>query len=515
MLDSLARLSRLERQIDRLLPEQTDEASPWSTAVVLTEYADDPVGFARDLAGYELEIELPDGTVCDYQARIARAVLEHSKVAVRSGHKLGKSLLAVLLAVWWVTTREEGRAVLTASTDRQVKRVLWRELRKLYRRLKKRGFDILPEPALDPGTGCQWDDGREIIGFATKVPENAAGFSGPSQLFVLDEGSGIPTEIYEAFAGNMAGGAKMLACSNPTQPSGWFYEAFHERRQFWRLVHLSCEDSPNYLAGKTIIPGLAERAYVDEVVATYGKDSPFHDVRVAGRFPRQSANAVVGLGLVEAARERWRETLPGDVLDIGVDVARFGDDESVVGARRGLLAYGCLAVHGYDTIQVAGLVRRVIRLLRDGPERVRIKVDVIGYGAGVFDQLVYLRDEGKLGDHVELIAVNVAEKSNDPDEYALLRDELWFGVRHWLADGGAFEGDGKLESELVAPTYGFTRKGAIKVESKDEIRKRLKRSPDRADALALAIYEGRAVPIEEQPPLPDQSRWAGVEGRGF
>lgn len=512
MLESLQRLALLERRIDRWLPPEPAPGQ-LSTDSVLTEYAEDPVGFARDLLGYELEFELPDGERCTYQADIARAVLAHSKVAVRSSHKLGKSLVAVLLAIWWVVTRADSRAVLTAASDRQVRRVLWRELRKMHRRLVKRGIELMPQARLDPATGCQWPDGREIIGFATKLPENAAGFSEANLFFVLDEGSGIPTEIYEAFAGNMAGGAKMLSLSNPTQTSGWFYEAFNVRREFWHTMHLSCQDSPNFRAGKTIVPGLATREYEAEIAAAYGVDSPFYQVRVGGNFPLQVSNAVIGLGLVEAARARWdEEAKTTGVLELGVDVARFGDDDSAVAARRGLKLYTPdwlerrfrsadlrAVVHGYDSKAVAGVVIRVMRALRVPGERVVIKLDAGGgYGGGVADELRAQQEAGELDAAVEIIEVNVAVSSKEPEKYPQLRDELWFNLRWFLHDGGMMAGDARLEAEMIAPLYTMTRLGQFKVESKDDIKARLGRSPDRADAVCLAVYDaGGAVPTYE------------------
>jgi phage terminase large subunit len=508
-----------------------------STESVLHDFAERPVEFIREILGYELEVKLPPGSltfpkkgqregICDYQARIARAVRDHSKVAVRSGHKLGKSLVAVLIAIWWVCTREEGRVVLTAATDRQVKRVLWRELRNVCRRLKRRGINLIPEPKLDPATGCQWADGREIIGFSTKIPENAAGFSGSALLFILDEGSGIPTEIYEAFAGNMAGGAKLLALSNPTQTVGWFFEAFGVRRDFWHLEHLSIEDSPNFRAGFGIVPGLAQKAYADEVAEAYGVESPFYQVRVAGNFPLNVPNAVIGLGMVEAARERWAGSdTAGTTLELGVDVARFGDDDSAVTARRGQRLYSPrwfkdhagleAVVHGYDSKQVSGLVLQCMRALRKPGELVRIKIDAAGgYGGAVADELRAQQAAGEIDEFVEIIEIQVAEASSEPDKYPRLRDELWFGGRKFFNEGGALYNDPKLESELIAPKYSPTAKGQFQVEPKTETKKTLGRSPDRADSALLAIYDGElGFKVVKLPQA--QGRWSESSSRGF
>lgn len=503
----------------------------------LYEYADRPVEFIRDILGYELEIPLPDGTICDYQAKAARAVCANERVTIRSGQKTGKSLLAILLAIWWVCTRDRGECILTSSSDPQVKNVLWKELHEVNRALKRRGVELLPNVPLDPATGCRWDDGRSMRGFATKTPENAAGISGPALFFILDEASGIEAKIAEAFIGNATGGAKVLALSNPTQTSGFFYETFTTRREFWFQIHLTCYDSPNYCSGQRLVPGLATREAVDEMVRAYGDDSPFVAVRVRGDFPTQVANAVIGLGMLEAATARWDtvesgDLLPSGTLDLGVDVARFGDDLSVVTGRRGLVGYSpawIKAQHGieswasgYDSTKVCGLVLLVMRKLRTKGERVRIKLDAAGgYGGAVADRLRELQENGDLDEFVQIIEINVACVSTEPEEFPLLRDEIWFSFREWAQEGGAFFSDPRLESELIAPTYSLTKKAQRKVESKDEIKKRApsNQSPDFADSFLLAIFDGVATPIDsgedDDEFVDDAPRWGNYDGRGY
>jgi phage terminase large subunit len=512
----------------------TSGARLLSTDSILVEYADDPVGFIQGVLGFQLEFTLPDGTVVDYQARLARDVSKHDRVTVRSGQKTGKTLLAVLLAIWWVCTRSGAQCVLTSSSDQQVKNVLWAELHNVNRVLRKRGINLLPDVPLDPATGIRWEDGRAIRGFATRKRENAAGISGPALFFILDEASGIESAIAEAFLGNATGGAKVLALSNPTESAGFFYETFTTRREFWHQVHLSCYDSPNYITGKRLFPGLAERKPVLEMIAAYGIKSPFVEVRVAGNFPTQVANAVIGLGQVEAARKRWGDVEPTGILELGVDVARFGDDDSVVVGRRGLVAYTPAWIeekhgfpawaNGYDSKEVAGLVLKVLRALSAPGERVRVKIDAAGgYGGAVADELREQKRDPKsetftLLEFVTIVEVQVAEASAEPENYPQLRDELWFNGRGWLNDGGTFSPDPRLESELVAPTYSMTRKGQMKVASKDEMKKLLPsgKSPDYADAFLLAIYDGTPGEIDDSSwdDLPPLNRFE-TDSRGF
>lgn len=434
----------------------------------------------------------------DRQAEIIRAIAAHSKVAVRSGHKIGKSTSAAGVALWWYQTRPRAKVVLTSSTDDQIRLILWAELRRLVRVARRPIEGALHE---SHRSGLVAPDGRIVVGIATNQTENMGGFSGAELLFIADEASGIDKAIFEAIEGNRAGGARLLMLGNPTQTSGTFYDAFHDKREFWRTLHVSSEEAVEYQERVRLVPGLATREWVEEKRKDWNgpprdaspddkaewKAAPEWDVRVGGNFPGQSESAVIGLSLVEVAKRRPQVFGAEDRLSVGVDVARYGDDETTVQGRRGNALLPLLALRSLDGPDVAGRVLEYVRMNRREGERPRVKVDVIGVGASVFDVL-------RRSTEVEAVAVNVAEsptakpRQGEPG-FAKLRDQLWFGLRDWLRDGGALLSDPKLEAELVAPRYGFDAQGRYKVEGKDEMKKRLKRSPDRADALALAVYE--------------------------
>ena len=422
---------------------------------------------------------------------------DHDRVSATSGHKTGKSTSFAVLA-WWFTAdplnRPGARCAMTSASQRQVKKILWREVRAMWRRARDRGYDLGPEPALDPETGVQWDDGRELFGFTARDPEKAAGTSGAHLLFLLDEASGIAEEIFEAIEGNRAGGAKIVLASNPTQQSGEFYESHHAKRKFYRSIEISSEEAA---AVNPPIPGLATRAWVNEKREEWREDSPLYQVRVKGRFAAQATDAVIGLGLVLDAIRRGRELAENDVdreddaddagdepLFIGLDVARFGDDETVAAARRGKRLFPMIALpegDGPDTAAALMIALRDSGLLRRG-EIPRVAVDGNGVGASVYDALVR-RDD------VYAVSVNTGERATKPEDFTNLRAELHFRFKAWLRDGGAIPDDARLQSELVAPKYSSDGKNRLKVESKDELRKRLRRSPDRADAAMLSLCE--------------------------
>lgn len=464
---------------------------------LIERWGSDPVRFSDEALGQ---------ASWSKQAEFMRAVASHDRVAVRSGHKTGKSNSFAKLAYWFVLTQgPDARVIMTSAGNRQVKSILWREIKSMHRHARVPIGGTMHD---DPATGLKFADGREIVGFTTKDKEKMAGYSGAKLLFLVDEGSGVPDDIYQAIDGNRAGGAKIAAASNPTQTSGWFYDAFHEKRAFWRGVHLKSTDTPNVTEGRIVIPGLATREWCDEKAAEYGVDSSLYAVRVAGDFPGQGTNAVIGLALVTNATSDWSGTdfaTAAGRLNLGVDVARYGDDESVIQPRRGQVTREPLVLSKHDTVHVAGATREFALDLRRKGERPLVKVDVIGIGAGVAD---ILRQDPEL----EVIDVNVASSPTAQPEsgpgYALLRDQLWFATRDWLKAGGKMPSDTRLETELVAPTYSFDPRGRLKVESKDAIRKRLNRSPDRADALALAVYEPPSTEPAPFEPVVISGRWS-------
>lgn len=450
----------------------------------------DPVIFAREQLGV---------APWSKQEEVLRAAALNSRVAVRSGHKIGKSLLAAILALWWYATKPRARVILTSSSYRQVKEVLWLELKRVFHGARQKLDGSLHD---SPDAGLQALDGRQIIGFSTDSPERMAGISGANLLFIVDEASGFPESVFEAIEGNALGGAHILLLGNPTQPLGTFYQAFTTKRQFWTTFHISSEESPNVVAGKKIIPGLATREDIEQMRAKWGEENPIFQVRVKGNFPSQAEDQVVGLALVEGGSVEWRPPTKDDgPLEIGVDVARYGDDETVIQPRRGRYVYRPTILHSMDTVEVAERVAKLAIELRDKTitrlgkdsatgadveevkfERPRVKVDVIGVGAGVVDTLKHSHK-----DVVEVVPVNVAESATD-ETYFRLRDQLWFAIRDWLKDGGKFATDDMLIEELLAPRYRVEARGQLRVESKDEIKAKIERSPDRADALALAVY---------------------------
>lgn len=538
LLASLARQRLQEIRAKRLAKRAAEQAKaeaakppPPPESERFARYREDPVGFAVHVLGLFLYPR---------QEEILRALCSSKKkrVAVRSGHKCGKSITAVVAALWTACCFPGARVILTAPTGRQVRDVLWKELRDRHRDAK---LPLGGRLAKTPSGGFKYDDGREIIGFSTDKTEGMAGYSGSNVLWIIDEASGFDESIFEAIDGNAQSGARIFIISNPTQTVGFFYDAFHLRAAEWDRFRISSEEAAVYADR---LPGLSRPEEVEKRIARHGRAHPIVRVRVLGEFPSAAADTVVSLHLVELGKEAWKAILaerirvhfgdaaPAEItprvmaravgselgpLEFGVDVARFGDDDTVITPRRGKFLFPQIVVHGYDSNEIAGVVIAAIKDHRIGNERAMVKVDGIGYGSGVVDRL----QQAEAREFCQVVDVNVSVKSDDEESYPNLRSQLWFGVADFLAEGGtlpqsANDEDGMLDAELMTPKYKFDTKGRRVVEPKVEIKKRMNRSPDRADSVALAIYKCGSLSIPAQPkPTGDSGyRWAD-EGRGY
>lgn len=292
------------------------------------------------------------------------------------------------------------------------------------------------------------------------------------RIFVaFDEASAIPDIIWETTEGALTDAETEIlwfAFGNPTRNTGRFRECFGSLKHRWGNRQV---DSRKV--------SITNKKQIDQWIADYGEDSDFVRVRVKGEFPRAAADQFIPGDRVSTAREREAEHLPSDALVLGVDVARFGDDETVICPRRGRDARSIpwTVLKGADTMQVAGRVSEICEQLK--PDAVF--VDEGGLGAGVVDRL------RQLG--IKAMGVNFGSKADGYQTDIRPRNkraEMWSLMRDWLTSG-AIPDDPDLAAQLTGVEYGFTADNSVLLEKKEDMKKRGLSSPDKGDALALTF----------------------------
>lgn len=490
----------------------------------------DPVWFAREILGFH---------AWSKQREILESVRDHEATAVRSSHGVGKTATAAEVVLWFLAAfGPEAIVVTTAPTWRQVKDLLWREIRKAYKRGEGFFGGHITETRLDFAE--EW----YAVGLSTNQPENFQGYHSAHLLFVVDEASGVKQPIFEAAEGFLtAVGARTLLIGNPTQIGGEFHSAFHGSRSLYNTIHVSAFDTPAFTdeaVPEKVLRVLPTRAWVERMKTKYRvtdeqerggagvRLNPVYEVRVLGQFPSQGERAVVPMYEVENAQAREIDLKPPDDADapqpdwprvISCDVARFGDDETVIALRQGLQARIVEVIQGQDTMATAGMLVRYAREnMHSKMGRPIIVVDDAGVGGGVTDRLREIaKEEGESFKVVTFNAANAPAESN-VNEYPNARSELWFEfAEDWLPELD-LDFDEDLLSDLCAPTYDMDSKGRRVVEPKDETKKRLGRSPDRADAITMLfsrpVQAGMNMRVPSGPPQAGGSKWGGMGGGG-
>jgi hypothetical protein len=300
---------------------------------------------------------------------------------------------------------------------------------------------------------------------------------------------GVPAEIFRAANSLVANEyGRMLAIGNPDDPLS-HYATICRPGSGWVVLPISAFDSPNF-TGEPIPRDLAEvlvsRIYTDELAADVGEDSPIYIAKALGQFPDLAANGVVPLSFVRDCQRLDRSYAPHELLpvELGVDVGA-GGDETVIRERTGRVAGRAWRRTTPDWAQAVALIVEAIDLTGAS----RVKIDVIGIGWGVVGRLRELRRAGRFT--AEIVAVDVRAASYAPQKYHRLRDQLWWEIGRELSRSHGWDLsalDDSSVDQLISPTWDPDSSGRVVVEPKSQTRKRLKRSPDDADALLLAFY---------------------------
>jgi hypothetical protein len=437
-------------------------------AIARDEHRLDPVGWVADRLG---------DTLWSKQREIMESVCNHRRTAVQSCHSSGKSWVAARVVAWWIETHPPGEAfvVTSAPTGRQVRAILWREIGRTHARGRLTGRTNQTEWWLDMPAGNE-----EMVAFGQKPADmDPSAFQGIHARFVLvifDEACGIPTSLWEAADTLIANDdSRFLAVGNPDDPVTEFAEVCRPGSG-WNSITISAFDTPNF-TGEAVPDQLRHvligPTWVDEKRRKWGEDNPMFIAKVLGQFPEVTTDGLIPMAWVRAAQER---SLPaGQPVELGVDVGG-GGDRSVIVVRRGPVARVLRRDQNPDTMQTCGHV--VVAIESTGAEVA--KVDEIGIGRGVVDRG---KEQGK-----PIVGINVGRKARNSEAYANLRAEGYWGLRERFQDGDTDldPDDDDLAAQLVDLRYKRTSAGKIQIESKEELMRRGKPSPDEADALMLA-----------------------------
>jgi hypothetical protein len=418
-------------------------------------------------------------------------------VAVASGHGIGKSALVSMFIHWALSTCEDTKVIVTANTGTQLATKTVPEIHKWFRLAINAHWWEMKATSITVR-----DEAHKQLWRADAIPwseNNTEAFAGLHNkgkriLLIFDEASAIAESVWQVAEGALTDEDTeiiWLAFGNPTQNTGRFRECFGRFKHRWKTFQI---DSRN-------VEG-TNKAQIEKWIADYGEDSDFVRVRVRGEFPRAGSSQFIPADVVSSCRKYVAEAYQGLPKILSVDVARFGDDQTVVGYRQGRKSAILAKYRGMDTVQVA---ERVIEFMeRENPDATVIDSD--GIGAGVVDQINF-RGFGR-----RLFEFHGGQSADDAAAYFNSRAEVWGRMREWLMAGAEIPDDPELEADLTGPEYGFSNKQQIQLERKDDMKKRGLSSPDCGDMLAMTFSVKVAAPgpppkVEFRYPGQQQNSW--------
>lgn len=428
-------------------------------------YKDRPVEFVKDIIG-----ATPD----DIQGDILTSVAENQLTSVRSGHGIGKSALQSWLIYWFMCTRPFPKIPCTAPTKHQLHDILWAEVAKWRTKAIQSEIEWTQEKLYMKSNPENW---FAVPRTATQ-PDALQGFHADHLLYIIDEASGVKDVVFEPVLGSLSTqDAKLIMCGNPTQLSGFFFDSHNKNRSIYRTFKVSGENSKR-----------VSKDYIQMIIDMYGLDSDVYRVRVAGEFPKAMPDSFIQLDWVEDCSLKVPgKTYTVDRIDIGVDVARYGDDETVINTifdKKYQQPFHIL--HHNDTMQVTGNVVQIVESLRSKyiGIPIHIKIDCDGLGVGVYDRLKEIKQQNGWTT-VKLYECHFGgaggkNKKEEPVEFSNSTGLMWGLLREKLKRKEIeLIYDDKQITQLSNRKYRINSDGKIELERKEEMKKRGLTSPDR------------------------------------
>ncbi len=480
-LATKTQIDRLTEQVGDLLEERTGGFDRER----YVRYADDPVGFITDVLDGE--------RIWSKQVEIAESVRDHPFTVVRSCNSAGKDWLAARIALWWVYARG-GFVLMSGPTERQVKEILMqKEVATAFRRAED-----LPGDLYQLSLRVTSDDKTGILALTSSEASRITGFHAPRVLVVLTEAQACESFVYEGLRSCATGEEdRFLALGNPLSPEGPFYR-FSKPGSGWNAIRIRASEHPNVVHDDpSLIPGGVTCRWIEDTERDYGRGSDVCLSRIEGEFPETADNVLVKRSWLDAAAERWANgDLEAEAVNVphtaALDPARFGPDRSALAIRQGPILRELITWGKLDLMEMCGHVIRTLQERNLGPmsptlygpgvggKALTLIIDEIGLGSGVHDRL-------KEQDW-PVVGFNGANRAQQPERFINRRAESYWRLRKLLEGGDvAVPPDDDLFDELLSIQWGVDSSGKIKLERKDETKLRLGRSPDRADAVAMAF----------------------------
>lgn len=477
-----------------------------------------------------LEKILGEETLEDYHRVICKLVVEFERLAIKACHAVGKTWIMGRIVLWFLMCFKSSIVITTAPTNRQVETLLWGEIRKAHKRSKTRlGGKLLTKKLV-------LDDDWYAMGFSPKGSGTGSesgeqegssfqGFHAKHVLIIFDEATGVPHDLYVMAEGLLTSGVtvKWICIANPTSTSSEFFNIC--KKAEWKVHTINCFDSPNMKAN-----GFTNRQRLEEelgYLATlsdnerlkriknyakpnghllsaqwavaklfeWGFEHPLAKSKVLGEFPTKQDDVIIKWDSMQAAINR-EPVYDYKKRFIGVDVARYGDDLTYI---TDITDYQFRGAYKSLKEEISETTGRVVKTFwaGDSGKETHIGIDCTGVGAGVYSDLKELKRTGSLPDYVFIHEVNFGEKlvSEDKEEQDELRKHyenvkalIYEKLNEDLRDHLIMPDEEIYQTETVNILFKYSKTGTLLVESKDDYKKRTKKSPDATDSLAIANY---------------------------